>query len=172
VSRVGADGARIIDIVEFFLKAHGEGVFDGWRKISLNPTTCARPMARAFSLACRCGNGVNRPPRAARGLESYRQSTAAGDDLISRLPRGRAAPASDAFMPSYRCDLLDTKLRITTVEIVECAGDDDAKLRRREICSANDSCRGVEVWDNARRVYCYADEGPQNIERTPGLMGE
>jgi hypothetical protein len=61
------------------------------------------------------------------------------------------------FMHSYRCYLLDTNRRITTVEIVECADDNDAKLRSREICSANQSCHGVEVWDNARRVYCYPD---------------
>jgi hypothetical protein len=75
-------------------------------------------------------------------------------------------------MHSYHCYLLDTNLRITTVEIVECTDDDDAKLRSREICSANHSCHGVEVWDAARRVNCYAGDGPQSIQGTPDLMDE
>lgn len=53
-----------------------------------------------------------------------------------------------------------------TVEIVECADDNDAKLRGREICSANGFCHGVEIWDSARRVYPYPDE---SLSRTPSL---
>lgn len=76
------------------------------------------------------------------------------------------------FMHSYRCYPLDTHRRITTVEIVECADDDHAKLRSREICSARQSCHGLEVWDNARRVYCYTDHTAQSTRRTANAKGE
>jgi hypothetical protein len=75
-------------------------------------------------------------------------------------------------MQSYRCYLLDRDRRITAVEIVECADDDDAKLRSREICSTSQSCHGVEVWDNARRVYSYPDHGLQSTRRTSNAEDE
>jgi hypothetical protein len=45
-----------------------------------------------------------------------------------------------------------------TVDIVECADDNAAKLRGYEVCSANGSCHGLEIWDSARRVYRYPDD--------------
>jgi len=63
-------------------------------------------------------------------------------------------------MRSYRCYLLDAKLHIATVDIVECGDDDDAKRRGREILAANGFYRAVEIWDRERRVALYpAEEG-------------
>jgi hypothetical protein len=42
-----------------------------------------------------------------------------------------------------------------SAEIIECADDDDAKRRAREIIATNTGYRAVEVWDKEGLVYSY-----------------
>jgi hypothetical protein len=58
-------------------------------------------------------------------------------------------------MHAYRCYLLDAQSHIACAEVVECRGDDEVKLRAREILAEKPGYRAIEVWDRGRRVYIH-----------------
>jgi hypothetical protein len=55
-------------------------------------------------------------------------------------------------MRTYRCYLLDSKRPVVSVEMLECADDNDARQQAMAILAARNDCCGVEVWDRGRQV--------------------
>jgi hypothetical protein len=56
-------------------------------------------------------------------------------------------------MHSYRCYLLGAQSHIASTSVIECRNDDEARSRAREILAEKPGCRGIEVWEQRRRVH-------------------
>ena len=61
-------------------------------------------------------------------------------------------------MRPYRCFFLNRDGHITTVEIIDCVDDDDARRAALEL-QRQRGCFAAEVWDEGRRVL-RSLEGP------------
>ena len=63
-------------------------------------------------------------------------------------------------MRAYRCYLMNTAKMITAVEVIECAGDDEARQAALRLLRER-SPYAVEVWDEARKVFHARDPSPE-----------